>query len=152
MKPLTWPSAASFAQMTTMSLKVALPIQRFEPLMTHSSPSRVATVRRPCAESDPESGSVRPNAPISSPDGELRQPLGALLGRAGDADRAHREAVLHADVGGDRRVDPGQLERDPAAVERPSSRTPSVSSHCMPNTGCAWNAGRISCGNSARSQ
>ena len=67
MKPLTWPSSTSFAQMIVMSENVALPIQRLAPFSTHVSPSRVAVVRRPCAESEPESGSVRPNAPTTSP-------------------------------------------------------------------------------------
>ena len=67
MKPLTWPSSTSFAQMIVMSENVALPIQRLAPLSTHESPSRFAVVRRPWAESEPESGSVRPNAPSTSP-------------------------------------------------------------------------------------
>jgi len=46
------------------------------------------------------------------------QPLGALLGRPPDADRPHRQAVLHADEGRDGRVDPGELEGDPAAEDR----------------------------------
>ena len=66
-KPFTWPSSASFANTTTTSANVALPIQRFEPFSTQSSPSRRATVRSPRAESEPESGSVSPNAPSSSP-------------------------------------------------------------------------------------
>ena len=45
---------------------MALPIQRFCPLSTHSSPSRWAVVRSPRATSEPASGSVRANAPIFS--------------------------------------------------------------------------------------
>ncbi len=67
-KPFTWPSSASLAQMTVTSLMVPLPIQRLDPVMLHSSPRRVATVRRPRAESDPDSGSVRPKEPRISPD------------------------------------------------------------------------------------
>ena len=82
MKPLTWPSSTSFAQMTVMSEKVALPIQRLAPFSTHESPSRFAVVRRPCAESEPDSGSVSPNAPSTSPLASFGHPLRALLGRA----------------------------------------------------------------------
>ena len=64
--PLTWSSSTSRAQMIVRSAKVALPIQRLAPLSTHSSPVRLAVVRIPPATSDPPSGSVRPNAPISS--------------------------------------------------------------------------------------
>ena len=35
MKPLTWPSSTSFAQMIVMSENVALPIQRLAPFSTH---------------------------------------------------------------------------------------------------------------------
>jgi hypothetical protein len=45
---------------------VALPIQRFSPSRTHSSPSRVAVVSIPPATSEPPCGSVSPNAPICS--------------------------------------------------------------------------------------
>lgn len=71
MKPFTWPSATSFAQTIVMSENVALPIQRFRPFSTQWSPSRRAVVRRPFAESEPESGSVSPNAPITSPEAIL---------------------------------------------------------------------------------
>ncbi len=68
MNPLTWPSSALFAQTIVMSLKVAFPIQRFEPLSTQSSPERVAIVWRPWAESEPDCGSVSANAPRTSPE------------------------------------------------------------------------------------
>ena len=42
---------------------VAAPIQRLAPLMTHSSPVRVAVVDRPPAMSEPWSGSVMAKAP-----------------------------------------------------------------------------------------
>ena len=67
MKPLTWPSSASFAHTIVTSLMEPLPIQRLAPLITQLSPSRFAAVRRPCAESEPESGSVSAKAPSSSP-------------------------------------------------------------------------------------
>ena len=47
MKPLTWLSSTSRAQMIEMSHHGALPIQRFWPLRTQVSPSRFAVVRRP---------------------------------------------------------------------------------------------------------
>jgi hypothetical protein len=47
--PLTWSSATSRAHTTTWSAKVALPIQRFAPSITHVSPSRRAVVRMPRA-------------------------------------------------------------------------------------------------------
>jgi hypothetical protein len=65
-KPLTWLSSRSRAQITVRSANVALPIQRFWPLSTHSSPSRRAVVRSPAATSEPPVGSVSPNAPICS--------------------------------------------------------------------------------------
>ncbi len=43
-----------------------LVMKHFEPLITHSSPSRTAVVRVPPA-SEPAPGSVRPNAPRTSP-------------------------------------------------------------------------------------
>ncbi len=64
--PLTESSATSRAQITTRSANVALPIQRFSPSRTHSSPSRRAVVSSPRATSDPPCGSVSPNAPIFS--------------------------------------------------------------------------------------
>ena len=51
--------------MMTLSAKVALPIQRFSPLMTYSSPSRVALVSS-ATVSEPCVASVRPQAPIFS--------------------------------------------------------------------------------------
>ncbi len=66
MKPLTWWSASSRAQITTRSAKVALPIHFFWPFRTHSSPSRRAVVVTPPAMAEPTSGSVRPKAPIWS--------------------------------------------------------------------------------------
>ena len=117
-KPLTWSSAVSRAQMTTTSANVALPIQRLAPLSTHVSPVRCAVVRRPRAVSEPDSGSVRPKPPIDLAGGHGREPLGALLGGAADADRAHRQPVLHADEGREAGVDARELERDPPAVER----------------------------------
>jgi hypothetical protein len=64
--PSTRSVSSSCAQMMTRSAKLPLPIHFFWPLSTHESPSRRAVVRRPRATSEPESGSVRPKAPISS--------------------------------------------------------------------------------------
>ena len=66
MKPLTWLSATSRAQMIETSHHGALPIQRFWPFSTQVSPSRFAVVVRPPAVPEPTSGSVRPKQPIFS--------------------------------------------------------------------------------------
>ena len=66
MKPLTWLSAASRAQMIETSHHGALPIQRFWPLRTQMSPSRLAVVSRPAPAPEPTSGSVSPKQPIFS--------------------------------------------------------------------------------------
>ena len=63
-KPRIAPSVR--AQTTATSATVPLVIHIFVPLSTQSSPSRTATVRID-AGSEPESGSVRPKQPISSP-------------------------------------------------------------------------------------
>src|SRR3984893_10126870 len=66
MKPLTWLSATSRAQMIEMSHHGALPIHRFSPLRTQVSPSRFAVVSKPPDAPEPTSGSVRPKQPIFS--------------------------------------------------------------------------------------
>src|SRR5690606_12131785 len=48
---------------------------------------------------------------------KLRQPLCALLVRTGHSNRAHDEAVLHADEGGRAGVYSRKLEGDPAAKD-----------------------------------
>ena len=63
---MTWPSSSSLAQITMRSANVALPIQVFCPRSTQLSPSRRAVVVSPRAAPEPVSGSVSPNAPISS--------------------------------------------------------------------------------------
>ena len=80
-KPLTCPSASSCAQMTTMSAKVALPIQRLAPLRIQVSPSR----RGGRAQA---AGRVGAGERLGEAEGadhlggrHLRQPLRALLGR-----------------------------------------------------------------------
>ena len=65
-KPSTRSVSTSWAQMMIRSAKLALPIHFFCPSSTQVSPSRRAVVRRPRATSEPASGSVSPNAPISS--------------------------------------------------------------------------------------
>ena len=66
MKPLTWLSATSRAQMIETSHHGAFPIHRFWPLRTHVSPSRFAVVSSPPPAPEPTSGSVRPKQPIFS--------------------------------------------------------------------------------------
>src|SRR2546427_3835488 len=66
MKPFTWLSATSRAQMIETSHHGALPIHFFWPLSTQVSPSRFAVVVRPPPVPEPTSGSVRPKHPIFS--------------------------------------------------------------------------------------
>src|SRR5260221_8624929 len=66
MKPLTWLSARSRAQMIETSHHGALPIHRFCPLRIQLSPSRLAVVVIPPLVPEPTSGSVRPKHPIFS--------------------------------------------------------------------------------------
>src|SRR5258705_10031770 len=66
MKPLTWLSARSRAQMIEMSHQGELPIHFFSPLRTQVSPSRFAVVSKPPEAPEPTSGSVRPKQPIFS--------------------------------------------------------------------------------------
>ena len=63
--PLTCPSAVSRAHTTTTSASEPLPIHRFAPSITYSSPSRRAVVSS-ATESEPWSGSVSANAPSAS--------------------------------------------------------------------------------------
>ena len=66
MKPLTWLSATSRAQMIETSHQGELPIHFFWPFKTQVSPSRFAVVVRPPDAPEPTSGSVRPKQPIFS--------------------------------------------------------------------------------------
>src|SRR4029453_18696249 len=66
MKPFTWLSARSRAQMMETSHHVALPIHRFSPLRIQVSPSRLVVVVRPPEAPKPTSGSVSPKQPIFS--------------------------------------------------------------------------------------
>ena len=68
MNPLTWSSASSRAQITTMSAKVELPIHFFWPFRTQVSPWRRAVVVTPPEMALPTWGSVRPKAPMVSHD------------------------------------------------------------------------------------
>ena len=88
---------------------------------THSSPSRRAVVRRPPATSEPPCGSVRPKR-RSSPAAAWPAASGALLLGAEDHQRAHGQAVVDAEEGGDRRVDPGGLQRDEAGEQAGGAR------------------------------
>ena len=66
MKPLTWLSSTSRAQMIDTSHHGALPIHFFWPLRIQLSPSRLAVVVSPPPVPEPTSGSVRPKHPIFS--------------------------------------------------------------------------------------
>ena len=55
-----------FVTSTMKSARAPLVMNIFEPLITYSSPSRIALVRMP-ATSEPAPGSVIPSAPIFSP-------------------------------------------------------------------------------------
>ena len=60
------PSGFVFVTRTQKSARAPLVMKIFEPLMTYSSPSRIAVVRMP-ATSEPAPGSVIPRQPIRSP-------------------------------------------------------------------------------------
>src|SRR4051812_49765496 len=66
MKPLTWLSARSRAQMIDTSHHVELPIHFFCPFRIQVSPSRLAVVVSPPAVPEPTRGSVSPKQPIFS--------------------------------------------------------------------------------------
>jgi hypothetical protein len=63
MKPLTWLSATSRAQMIERSHHGELPIHFFWPLRIQALPSRLAVVIMPPPIPEPTSGSVRPKQP-----------------------------------------------------------------------------------------
>ena len=63
----SWRASGSvFATRTMKSARGPLVMKVFEPLITYSSPSRIALVRIP-ATSEPAPGSVIPRQPIFSP-------------------------------------------------------------------------------------
>src|SRR4030081_2598572 len=66
MKPLTWLSATSRAQMIETSHQGAFPIHFFWPLMIQVSPSRFAVVVSPPPVPEPTSGSVNPKQALFS--------------------------------------------------------------------------------------
>src|SRR5260370_18302288 len=66
MKPFTWLSAKSRAQMIVTSPILSLPIHFFWPFSTHILPSRRAVVVNPPDVPDPTKGSVSPKEPIFS--------------------------------------------------------------------------------------
>ena len=82
----------------------------------------VAVTRRGGAEAlryiRPREGFGEAERPQQLGGRELRQPLGALLGRAGNRDGPHDEPILHTDEGRETRVDPTELERHPSAEHR----------------------------------
>ena len=105
------------AHTTTTSAIEPLPIQRFAPSSTQSSPSRRARVSS-ATESDPWSGSVRANAPIASQPRHRGQPARLLLLGAEHVDRLHRQPGLHAEERAEAAVAAVQLHVHEAARER----------------------------------
>ena len=118
---MTWPSASSRAHTTTTSATEPLPIQRFAPSMTYSSPSRRTRVSS-ATESEPWSGSVRANAPVCSTRAMPGQPALALLLGAEQVDRSHRQAGLHAEERAEAAVAAVDLHVDEAPGERAHPR------------------------------
>ena len=114
MKPLTWLSATSRAQMIETSHHGALPIHRFWPLRTQVSPSRFAVVVSPPLRSGTDQRLGQAEAADLFQARHRRQPLLLLLLRSVEVDRAHRQAVVHAEEGRERSVDACHLHRDKA--------------------------------------
>ena len=114
MKPLTWLSATSRAQMIETSHHGALPIHRFWPLRIQVSPSRFAVVGQAAARSRPDQRLGQAEAADLFPARHRRQPLLLLLLRSVEIDRAHRQAAVHAEERAERRVDACHLHRDEA--------------------------------------
>ena len=100
--------------MIETSHHVALPIQRFWPLRTQVSPSRLAVVVMPAARSRAHQRLGEAEAADLFPARHRRQPLLLLLLRSVEIDRAHRQAAVHAEEGAERSVDACQLHRDEA--------------------------------------
>src|ERR1700747_883668 len=99
MKPFTWLSARSRAQMMETSHQGALPIHRFSPLRIQVSPSRFAVVNRPPlapAATPPPQRRVQPKTADLLEACHRRQPLLLLLFRSVDINGAHRQADMHA--------------------------------------------------------
>ena len=127
MKPLTWLSATSRAQMIEMSHHGALPIHLFWPLRTQVSPSRLAVVNIPPrgARSNERLGQAETADLFHA--GHRRQPLLLLLLRPAEVDRTHRQTVVDPEEGRDRGIDTRHLHRRPsrtAARFRLGSRIP----------------------------
>ena len=87
----------------------------FEPLSTQPSPSRTAVVFVPPA-SRAGVGSVRPQAPIHSPGGELRHVAAPLRLGAEQVDVVRAEGVVRGDGEADRGVDARDLLDDRRVV------------------------------------
>ena len=114
MKPLTWLSATSRAQMIEMSHHGALPIHRFWPLRIQVSPFAFRGRGQPAACSRTHQRLGEAEAADLFPARHRRQPLLLLLLRSVEIDRAHRQAAVHAEERAERRVDARQLHRDEA--------------------------------------
>ena len=122
MKPLTWLSARSRAQMIEMSHHGALPIHRFWPLRIQVSPSRFAVVGHAAACSRTHQRLGEAEAADLLEARHRRQPLLLLLLRPVEIDRAHRQAAVHAEEGAERSVDACHLHRDEAEQLLASAR------------------------------
>ena len=122
MKPLTWLSATSRAQMIEMSHHGALPIQRFWPLRIQVSPSRFAVVRRPATGSRADQRLGQGEAADLFHARHRRQPLLLLLLGAREVDRTHRKAGVDAVEGAERNVGSRHLHGDQADQQGASAR------------------------------
>src|SRR5215471_249499 len=110
MKPLTWLSLTSRAQMIEISHQGALPIHRFWPLRTQVSPSRFAAATRSGA--DQRLGQAEAADLFHAC--HRRQPLLFLLLRSSDLDRTHRQEVVDAEEGRDRGIASRHVHPDKA--------------------------------------
>ena len=152
MKPLTWLSATSRAQMIETSHHGALPIHRFSPLRIQVSPSRFAVVSQAAGGAGTHQRLGEAEAADLLEARHRRQPLLLLLFRSVDVDGAHRQADVHAHERRERRVDAGNLHLDKAQQRQASarrSRSPALPSPPMPNS---FTAGSSSKGNASSTQ
>ena len=106
----------------------AFPIHRFWPLRTHVSPSRFAVVSSPPRRARTHQRLGQAEAADLLHAGHRRQPLLLLLLRPAEVDRTHRQAVVDAEEGRDRGIDPRHLHRDQAEQLHASAAAP-VSLH-----------------------
>ena len=149
-KPFTWWSSSSRAQITTRSAKAALPIHFFSPLITQPSPSRRAVVARPAEIAEPTSGSVSPNAPISS----IRAIAGSQRSRCSSDPQSMIDPIasppwtpMKVPIDGSTRassIATMPSTRAPRAGQPgPSYARPAMPSSAMPGTSSWGNAARV---------